>query len=122
MPYKDPLVRKIKNREYQKKHYSKNKGYYHRKAREYKDATLGWLEEYKSNLSCCFCGESHPATLDFHHLDAAQKENSIAKMAAGGCSRKKILEEIDKCIVVCSNCHRKIHLAGWTGKAPAVIS
>lgn len=27
----------------------------------------------------------------------------------GYCNKQKVIDEIDKCIVVCSNCHRDIH-------------
>lgn len=58
------------------------------------------------NKGCSFCPETEHACLDFHHKDPSQKDFEIA-----GAVRTwgYIENEIKKCILVCSNCHRKIH-------------
>lgn len=58
---------------------------------------------------CCkHCGLiDHPCVYDFHHLDPDQKEFTLGKI--GGRSFNKIVSELDKCILLCSNCHRKVH-------------
>lgn len=68
-----------------------------------------WLKEYKSKLKCEKCGESHPATLDFHHKNQQEKNTNIARMVSNRTSLKRLEEEIKKCFVWCSNCHRKHH-------------
>ncbi|GAC1320751.1 MAG: hypothetical protein NVSMB2_16920 [Chloroflexota bacterium] len=68
-----------------------------------------WLREYKASLVCAACGESRPATLDVHHADPSEKELSIGDVTACGWSRRKVLDEIAKCEVLCANCHRKRH-------------
>ncbi len=45
--------------------------------------------------------------LQFHHLDPEQKDFHIAKAGAWAWSR--IVKELDKCILVCANCHAEIH-------------
>lgn len=72
-----------------------------------RDGNAALLLEYKRSCSCVKCGETEPVCLDFHHVDPTQKDFGIG--AAMGRNWTKILEEIEKCIVVCSNCHRKIH-------------
>ena len=65
------------------------------------------LKEYKKTLSCVDCnysGKDHPEVLDFDHV-RGDKKSSICFMKATA-SFKKVLEEIAKCEVVCSNCHR----------------
>lgn len=57
---------------------------------------------------CIICGEKSLCCLDFHHLDKSSKEFGISNMISGY-SIEKIKNEISKCIIVCSNCHRKIH-------------
>ena len=67
-----------------------------------------WYINYKSNLKCSKCGFSHPAALDFHHIDPTQKEFTLG--ASGkDVSKEKFLKEVDKCIVLCANCHRIHH-------------
>lgn len=58
---------------------------------------------------CSRCGETHPACLDFHHRNPGKKFASIADMVGRGYGVKSILKEIEKCDVLCSNCHRKEH-------------
>ncbi len=64
--------------------------------------------EYKGG-KCMICGYSRcQAALDFHHLDANEKEFGISK---DGITRswKKVQKELDKCVLICSNCHREVH-------------
>lgn len=68
-----------------------------------------WITKLKSNLCCSQCGENHTAVLDFHHKDENEKEYNISSMIHRHCSIELIKKEISKCIVLCSNCHRKLH-------------
>jgi len=49
----------------------------------------------------------HPAAYDFHHKDMAEKEFGIANSKLT--SFDKIKDELDKCILLCANCHRIRH-------------
>ena len=72
-----------------------------------KNVIKKWIEEYKAGLKCSNCSENHPATIDFHHRSG--KEFEISYMVANGYSIDKIKKELKKCVVLCSNCHRKLH-------------
>ena len=64
--------------------------------------------EYKGG-KCIFCGyDKCNDALDFHHLDLKEKEFGLS---VRGLTRswEKIKEELDKCILVCANCHRELH-------------
>lgn len=65
-----------------------------------------WLKDYKSERGCSRCDEEHPACLDFHHT-SDDKEHNVANMANDGYSKERIKEEIEKCVILCANCHRK---------------
>lgn len=67
------------------------------------------LQNLKRTLKCNRCPENHPAVLDFHHTDPNAKELAVSCMVQKGFGLKKIQEEISKCEVLCSNCHRKHH-------------
>lgn len=58
-------------------------------------------------VGCLHCGQLHPATLDFHHKDPKTKKFNLTTGKTR--SRKSIIEELQKCIVLCSNCHRILH-------------
>lgn len=59
--------------------------------------------------NCCQdCKKSFPTPVyDFHHLNPNEKEHSIAKLFMG--SWEKLLVELDKCVLLCANCHRIRH-------------
>lgn len=60
---------------------------------------------------CCMCGyDKCIDALEFHHLDKTEKEESPSYVIMRW-SWEKAKKELDKCILVCSNCHREIHAA-----------
>ena len=67
-----------------------------------------WWISYKTTLKCERCDESTWHCLDFHHKDPSIKQNMVSKLV-GRRNKKLIADEINKCIVLCSNCHRKEH-------------
>jgi hypothetical protein len=74
-----------------------------------KEALQTWLSVYKSTLSCQRCGFSHPAYVEFHHHDPAEKAATIAMMPPQGYSLIRIMAEIANCIALCANCRRLLH-------------
>ena len=64
--------------------------------------------EYKGG-SCQECGyDKCNSALEFHHLNPKEKDFNICSIK--GCEfNDKIKKELDKCILVCANCHREIH-------------
>jgi hypothetical protein len=97
-------------REYSKQHYKDNKEKYFAKYKNRREKRYKWFEEYKSTLSCEVCSENHIAVLDFHHKDPTKKDFGVAEgFMRLNKSKKDILREISKCIIFCSNCHRKYH-------------
>jgi len=71
--------------------------------------TRAWYLEYKLKLNCERCPEKHPACLDFHHTNPLEKDNDVASMIHGNHSIAALKREIAKCVVLCANCHRKLH-------------
>ena len=72
------------------------------------DTNKNIFTKWKSKLSCVCCNEDYIKCLDFHHIDANDKDSDISGMMSRY-SFDSVMKEISKCIVVCSNCHRKIH-------------
>ena len=61
-------------------------------------------------LECEICGYDKCAgSLDFHHKNPEEKKFHIGRGIGLRYNKERILEEIKKCIIVCSNCHREIH-------------
>jgi hypothetical protein len=117
MPYKDPEVKKRKHKEYSRKHYESNKAQVIALTMENKKkARIDWAA-FKSTLKCTVCGESHPSTLDFHHEDPTTKDQAVSWFIKNS-QFTRAIEEAMKCVVLCSNCHRKHH---WQEKVKPKI-
>jgi hypothetical protein len=98
----------VKQRNHQSAYWKRNREYYEQKKEEYKTATRLKIQEYKL-ANPCPCGEIDPVCLVFHHQDPTLKEIEIANAVRGGWSWTRILTEIEKCKVLCMNCHAKHH-------------
>jgi hypothetical protein len=105
-------VHKKRTYEINKASYQRNKDKYAlqtgRRNAKYKVAAL----EAYGTLVCSICGfDAHPAALEFHHRDPGTK---LFNVSTAICCPEKypwdvILDEIAKCDVICSNCHRTQH-------------
>lgn len=73
---------------------------------KYRDESKKWIRELKESSPCLDCGVFYPwYVMDFDHV-SGEKEGNISSMIANLGSKQKILNEIAKCELVCSNCHR----------------
>lgn len=72
-----------------------------------------YVLNYLSVHPCTVCGETDPIVLQFHH--EGKKGMDVSKMLTDGYPIAKIQAEIDRCVVVCSNCHLRITAKdrGW---------
>lgn len=64
--------------------------------------------EYKGG-KCELCGYNRCVdALEFHHRNSSEKEFGVSQ---SGLTRswERVKNEIDKCILVCANCHRELH-------------
>lgn len=69
----------------------------------YRKKQLKFINELKQRLKCQYCQEDCPECLDFHHLHS--KDNQVTAFKTW----TKIINELQKCTVLCCNCHRKEH-------------
>ena len=101
-----------KMKEYRRVWYANNRKEEQQKARERRRVTRqqmrAWFHEFKSTLKCEQCGETEICCLDFHHKDASEKDFTIGSKVQSS-TPERIKAEAAKCVVLCSNCHRKVH-------------
>lgn len=101
---------------YCREYYKTHKKQYLAKAKKRHEANKAWFEErFKDILHCSKCPETDRCCMEFHHLNPKEKEYQIAHMIRTH-SKEKIEKEVAKCIVVCANCHRKIHFVSVAEK------
>jgi len=66
------------------------------------------LGQYGLKLECSSCGyKRNKAALCFHHLDPSEKELTFAGLVKF--SKEELDAEIDKCVILCHNCHMEEH-------------
>ena len=69
-----------------------------------------FVRDYKQNKKCEICGyNKYPELLIFHHKD--KEKNSGVNILMKSLKNLEIIKiEINKCMLLCSNCHRELHL------------
>lgn len=85
-------------------HYENNRDAYLAKNKARREATKQILIEAKAD-GCIKCGEKYEGALDFHHL--GDKDMVVSSML--GMNEQRVRAEIRKCVVLCKNCHAKVH-------------
>jgi hypothetical protein len=81
--------------------------YYYQKLRGLKRK----LELIELNGGCCKkCGyNKNIASFEFHHRDPTQKEYQLDLRKLSNTSMVKLMSEVEKCDLLCANCHREVH-------------
>lgn len=90
------------------------------KVEERRSTIRAFVEQERAAASCAMCGYDDAAALDFHHVNGGTKEFTIGWVVCYGYSLGRVKAELAKCIVLCSNCHRKHHAALRRGRDGAV--
>ena len=94
MPYKDKAKRK-------------------QVARSHRLKVRKITDDYKIKKGCKLCGyNNHPVALHFHHREEENKLFEISQWHSRVHALDTLFTEIDKCDVVCANCHAEIHSQG----------
>ena len=96
-----------KIKENNKAYYKKNKELLNASSVQRHRENRQWAVDQAGGC-CSHCGyNKYLGALDFHHINP--KEKDLNYNALFGRTRENIKEEIDKCILLCSNCHREEH-------------
>lgn len=96
-------------REYYRERVRDDPQYFLRFRRARGDRIRLTLAGIKAERGCLVCGEHEPACLDFHHRDPAHKHFQLGEASQGLIAVGRVMAEVLKCDVLCSNCHRKWH-------------
>ena len=68
-----------------------------------------YINNVKSS-GCYYCNENEVVCIDLHHIDPKTKLFTVNSYSIGmKHTQEEIMKELEKCIPVCANCHRKFH-------------
>lgn len=103
------ICRKCSNersRKYYKDNGEEHKNNVVRRNSKYKEKIREFILNYFKNNNCKDCGNNDLRVLEFDHLPEFEKSYDISTMLSSSMSLETIQKEINKCDVVCANCHR----------------
>ncbi len=110
MTYKDPE----KQREYMRLWNIRQRTEIGSRQRQRRREKKDWVNSLKDQ--CERCGYNNlVAALEYHHVDPATKEASIADAVRNMWTEEHILAEINKCKLLCANCHREVEFLAYLG-------
>lgn len=95
--------------QYNKEYYNKNKDYFYSKANISRIRNQNFIFEIKKQAKCKICQFNKTECLEFHHKNIKEKTHNISEMVLHGFALDKIKKEIEKCDIICRNCHKDIH-------------
>lgn len=92
--------------QYTRQHYKNNKDSYIKRAIKVKNKLRDYIQDIKTHAPCTDCGKFYPPyVMQFDHIpDKGEKIKCVAHMTMYG-NLEKIKQEIEKCELVCANCH-----------------
>ena len=98
------------HRAYSKERYKRTRERDLARKKRVREERLTDLYEMNGN-KCADCGKQSTKLgfFDFHHIDPKAKEASISALLSSA-SMEKVLTELDKCAMLCPNCHRLRHI------------
>lgn len=98
-------MRKFNRQSYKRRSEEKHTQVKENRKTRYEEARQ-FIWDYLSTHPCEKCGERDPVVLEFHHVKG-RKVMEVTNMPRNGNSILSIRKEIEKCIILCANCHRR---------------
>lgn len=78
------------------------------KNRKARKRNAQFILEHKKGKKCRDCGGAYPSyVLDYDHINPKTKVAKVSRLVSQAVSLKRIRNEIEKCHILCSNCHRE---------------
>lgn len=87
-----------------------SKEYKKNKKKEARHRNYKFIGNIKDKSECLICFDKQKLT--FHHRDPKKKKNNVQRLASMGLSLSAIKAEIEKCDLLCEECHRLVHKIG----------
>src|SRR5688572_4335931 len=99
------MPKRREQRQYNVRYYAAHRDAELDRVKRRQAATISWLRDVRRR-PCEDCGQSFPPyVMDFDHRDPQKKLFAVTTGSAHLMSREKLITEIEKCDIVCANCH-----------------
>jgi hypothetical protein len=115
MAYKDKSIKREAHRKYMRERYKTDTNFRNdhkervkRNNDKRREQVTALITDFRSK-GCNICLEKEHCCLSAHHLDSTQKDFNIGDGVYRGLSVQRIKRELEKCVCLCENCHRKVH-------------
>ena len=96
---------KLCRKEYDHEYHARNRARRQEQAKERRRHLRAWNNQIKSTTPCTDCGLFfHPVAMTWDHLPGTEKLTEVSNLVRGG-KTIKARKEIEKCELVCANCH-----------------
>lgn len=110
---------KICQRAYFAEYYKNNKEKHKASAKKCNSESRYFIQKIKVDKGCKVCGyNKHAAALHFHHREPENKSFSLSRGSIITHNDEEILKEIEKCDVLCANCHAEHHYSSILDENP----
>ena len=109
---------------WEKRYYGNHQYYresHNRSRNQIREQNARMVFEYLMENPCVRCGESDPIVLEFDHRNRIEKTESISNLILNA-SWARIKSEIQKCDVLCANCHRRKSAAQFSYKRHVFVN
>jgi len=78
------------------------------KSQRFRETEYGVILRTLKSNGCAICGyRKHIDILEFHHVNPKLKKYNVRKSTI---ARNNLVEELAKCLLLCPNCHKEVHL------------
>lgn len=93
----------------QAKYRANNRGQHKEYSKRRRNKIREQYDEYMKGKFCKHCGYDDARSLVWHHVNPSTKKNGVVQLVGKKHGWNTILEEINKCICLCHNCHNILH-------------
>src|ERR1044072_6489698 len=97
MPYKDRITRNVYMQQYCSIRYQLDPKHRIEKSRNRRRMLRDWVNSFKEQCFKCKTNDK----LELHPIDLIEKFKNVPSLVSEGYSKQRILQEIEKCIVLC---------------------
>lgn len=107
--YREKSEVREKERHLRKDYHERNRDERNAQSRNWRQKAREKIQKYRADKGCCVCGIKDHRVLEFHHPNGRAKDDPCIGRIATWWNWERVLKEMEKCAVICRNCHAILH-------------